>query len=463
MPISTARSLCSSLLLASLVGGSLITLSGCGNSSGPPPKTAIASDEAPPAPDPAQTAPVPTPAKPPVPESQRVPDELASVPSLILGGKSSQALNLLTDYITKHPTDPRAYSLRGGLYTQVQKRTEALADLTKVVELSPGDADALHSRGLFYLMQGPQESARADFEQALKHNPAHIEAANHLGLMQLSSGEFLPAIDSFKIAIVGAPQNAHYLNNRGLAYWRAGNHELARADFDAAVQLNPRDANPYSNRGQLSLVQKKFEDAVSDFSHAIANDPYNIAHYRFRHAAYLKLGRLIDADNNGRRIVWLRNLFKLQAEIQKNPGDLALQLRLGRHFLQERDDQLALKIFNGILAADSQHADALIGRAQVAHSRQEYQKVIDDCSALLKSGESFEARSLRGDAFFQLRKFDEAITDFEAAKRFDRQVADAYYQRSQQRTNAGDQAGAEADLAKYKQFAPRLQTADAAE
>jgi len=399
-----------------------------------------------------------------VPEEKRVPEQLKAIPAQVAEGKSEEALKTLASWIAEHPQDPRGYTLRAGVHAQTAKREAAVADLNKAVELSPNDADILHSRGLFYLMHGPQASAKPDFEQALKLDPKQHEAANLLGLLKLSAGEFASSIKDFDLAIATNPNSHSYYNNRGLAHWRAGNPDLARADFDSALKVKPQDANALSNRGQLSLQQKKFEAAVADFTSAIAVDPYNMTHYRFRHAAYLKLGRLVDAENNGRHIVWLRKLFQLQEEIRKQPGNNRLLVRLGQHFAEEHDDVTALKVFNGILKKSPNELSALLGRAQVLMHNQDFQQVVNDCNTVLQlQPSSYDAHSLRGDAWFQLRKYDEAIADFEAAQRFDRMVSDAYSLRSQQRAAAGDRAGADADLAKSKQMAPKLQTADAVE
>lgn len=437
------RWILASLLLASVVG--------CGKSDSTPQQAALGEQpgsEAPPK---------------PVPENQRVPQELIAIPGLAASGKSGEALKILGDWISSHPGDPRGYTLRAGIHAQDGRRDEAVADLNKLVELSPGDADAIHSRGLFYLMYGPQEKARQDFEAALKVDPRHEESSNHLGLVKLSAGEFLAAIKDFDVAIQGNPKNHSYFNNRGLAYWRGGNLELARTDFDTALKVNPEDANSFSNRGQLLVQQGKYEEAIADFTSAIAHDPYNMSHFRFRHAAYLKLGRLVDAENNGRRIVWLRKLFALQDEVRRHPEDQKCQVRLGRHFAEGHDDVMALKVFDNVLKNSPDEISALIGRARIMLQRKEYQQVIDNCTAILKLENSFDALSLRGDAWFELKKYDEAIADFEAAQRFDRQVSDAYYLRSQLRTAAGDQTGAAADLAKSKEMSPKLQTADGAE
>lgn len=443
--------------LLCLSGLALFSMTGCGTAGSPAVENSVERQ----AEAGSTTASIPQPE--PVPEEMRVPEELSKIPAMILAGKTDDALKLLEDWIAKHPQDPRGYTLRAGVYSQTGNRDATISDLNKFVELSPNDADALHSRGLFYMMQGPTELARADFEAAIKIDPSHDEAANHLGLLKLSNGEFLASIGNFDTAIKANPTNYSYFNNRGLAYWRAGNLELARADFDAAVKVSPQNANARSNRGQLAFQQKKYEEAISDFTTAIASDPYNLNHYKYRQAAYLKLGRLMDAENNGRRIVWLRNLFHLQEAVQKQPENLRLQVRLGEHFAEEKDNEMALKVFNSILQNFPNETAARLGRAQVMMQNQEYQKVVEDCSTILQTESLYEAFSLRGDAWFQLGKYNEAIADFEASQRFDRQVSDAYYLRSQQRAAAGDQPGADADLLKSKQIAPKMQTADAVE
>lgn len=446
MPLSLLATARRTLFILPLLSLFLFPISGCGRGGDSSPQTTESSD----------------PPKP-LPEDQRVPDELKNVPALALSGNFRGALKILDSWITEHPEDPRGYTLRAGVYSQTRQRESAIADLNKAVELSPTDADLFHSRGLFYLMHGPLESARPDLERALELNPRHDDAANHLGLLKLSSGAFAESVKNFDAAISANPNNHSYYNNRGLAHWRAGSIELARADFDSALKLKPQDANALSNRGQLAMQQKQYEGALRDFTSAIKSDPYNLSHYNFRQTVCLKLGRLLEASHNAKRIVWLKELFRLQQEVHKHPENQELQVELGNHFARESDDVMALKVFEALLAHAPDNSQGRLGRAQIMMRKGEFQKVVDECTAVLRRESSYDAHSLRGDAWLKLGKYDEAIADFEASERFDSQVGEAYTLRAKQRAASGDHSGADADRTKAKAFSGKLQTADAEE
>ena len=110
------------------------------------------------------------------------------------------------------------------------------------------------------------------------------------------------------------------------------------------------------------------------------------------------------------------------------------------HYADDRQWENAVSDFNKVLQLDPDSADALLGRAKVWLAQCEFQKAIDDCARALKHSSRRKIYSVRGDAYLELGDYDRAIADYERSRRFDPQVARAYWQRSQQRKATGSRA-----------------------
>ncbi|MFO1021783.1 MAG: tetratricopeptide repeat protein [Planctomycetales bacterium] len=422
-------------------------LAGCGKSSAPKP---VAQEQ--------QKSTEVAASSEPTPQSP-LPKYLQEAVRLISIKEFTKAEQELTRLLVDHADDSQVYALRAGLFASSGRGKEALTDLNRAIELAPKNTDHLYARGLLYLTARMLNQAVQDFQSVVQLKPDHPQAANNLALIYVTQGDYDRGIREFDQILKRDSKRGDVLNNRGLAHWKAGHFELALADFNSALQLNPKNVNTLSNRGQLYYSQARFDEAVSDFTSATAYDPYNLTHFQNRQMAYLKKGRLVEAEENGKRIVWLRKLFQLQREHQKHPESADLRIQLARHFMEGKEFDKAALFLDDLLSRNSKLIPALLGRAELRTQQQQWAKVIEDCSAVLAQEDSFDARSLRGDAYFQLRKLDEAIADYEASQRFDAQVADAYYQRSRKRQSAGDPAGAKADLAHAQELNPKLSTA----
>lgn len=434
------------ILLLSVLSIS-VTLMGCGKSA---PQTTIAKDQ--------QKNVDVVPSAPP---QAPLPESLQEATRLISVGEFTKAEKELDRVILEQPEESQAFALRAGVRVKSNRGKEALADLNKAIELAPKNPDHLYSRGLLYLTARLLNDAVKDFQAVLQLKPDHPHAGNNIGFIYVTQGDYDRGIREFDQILKRDSKRVDVLNNRGMAHWKAGHLELALADFTTGLQIDPRNISTLSNRGQLHYSQARFDEAISDFTSATAYDPYNLSHYQNRQLAYLKKGRLVEAEENGKRIVWLRDLFKMQREHERHPESADLRVRLARHFMEGKESDKATLLLDDLLKKNPKLIPALISRAELWTQKQEWTKVVEDCGTVLTVDDSFDARSLRGDAYFHLGKLDEAIADYEVSQRFDAQVADAYYQRSRRRQSAGDLPGAKADLTHAQELNPKLSTAAA--
>ena len=81
--------------------------------------------------------------------------------------------------------------------------------------------------------------------------------------------------------------------------------------------------------------------------------------------------------------------------------------------------------------------------------------VVELNEAIRLKPDSPHAYNARGYAYLRLKEYKRAITDFDQAIRLDPLYGNAYHNRGVARRASGDREGAEADLAKEREFGAR--------
>jgi tetratricopeptide (TPR) repeat protein len=348
------------------------------------------------------------------------------------------------------------YFQRAGILADAGEDQLALNDYSRAVELSPDEVRYHNMRGLFLLTRKQPDTALTDFTTAIQIDPKYVQAWNNRGLVRLAQNQFEEAVDDFNHAIEIDPEYADGFNNRGFAYFQQGNDQQAFNDFNQTIELNPDYVNAYNNRGMLFMRSKQYQDAIADFSEAIRLDEINVKHYQNRKAACEKLGQTEQAEADGRHIAWLLKLGRLNATVAQNPAVPDAYILRANHLADGGQTEIAMTNFERAIEVAPDSAAGLVGRAEWWFRQGNLQKTIDDATSALEKEPSHKALALRGDAWFGLGRYDEAIVDFTTARRLDDTVALAYFRRAQQRSQQGDTAGAQADLAMAQRLNPSI-------
>jgi len=86
---------------------------------------------------------------------------------LLMDGKKSQAVEVLTRAIGQDPKYKEAYTWRAAALSEIGRPQDALADYTKAIELDPNDAYLYDQRSMLYRNAlRDKEKAEADKEKA---------------------------------------------------------------------------------------------------------------------------------------------------------------------------------------------------------------------------------------------------------------------------------------------------------
>ena len=443
-PLLHADSLRRFIVLPSVALAAALLISGCGGTDEPPAQSAAETQ--------ADSAVNAAQGEPTVDATAQTEELVNSAVVMIGEQKFGEALQQLNDAIKLDRDCAEAYFQRAGILADARKYDrQALNDYSRAVELKPNETRYHNMRGLFLLTRQQYDGAESDFTAAVQTDPKYVQAWNNRGLVKLALGDYQAAIADFDKAIEIDPNYADGFNNRGFAWFQAAVDQNALADFNRTIELKPDFVNALNNRGMLYMKLKQFQAAADDFSEAIRLDEANIKHYQNRRAAYQQLGLAGQADADADRIKWLVRLSQINTAVSQNPDRPDAYIERANHLAAGGRHEIALTNFERAIDVAPERSTGWVSRAKYWLEQGDAQKAIEDATTAIEMSESsdtefsHQAFSIRGDAYYQLGKFDDAITDYGRAKRIDAQVAQAYLKRAGLRNQQGDKAGAQAD------------------
>ena len=365
---------------------------------------------------------------------------------------------LLSQSIGLDPENASLYNRRARIYIKLRQFANALADFAAAVRLDPENPKLRNERALFLLSRGDTRQAIKDLNYAIELSPEFPEAHNNRGLIYVARTDYSRAIKNFSVALRLRPDYTDALNNRGFSYLQSGETDKAVLDFDKAIKLKPDDANAWNNRGMLFL-QKEDEKAVRDFSEVIRRNLYNPQFYLLRRQALLKLKKFAEARADAAKVEWLGELANLNQRIAHEPADPKRYLVRGKFWFEAREWNRALADFDRAIKINYQLSVAYSGRAAVHLKQENFKKAIADCVLAIAIEPHQEAFSIRGDAHLETGAYEQAIVDYTEAKRIDSSVAQAYFLRSQELQEIGEEEQASQALKQALALDPSLKQA----
>ena len=373
----------------------------------------------------------------------------------VKAGDSKGAIELLSQVIGNDPNNARAFAIRADIYAARKQDANALADFGSAIRIEPETPKWRNARGFFLFTRGKRDAALRDLNAAITLDGKYAEALNNRGLVHVGGQEYQLAIKDFDEAIRADAKYADAWNNRGFAHFRSDQHAKALADFNQALACDKKFIMAYNNRALLRMARKEYREAVADCTQAIGLDSDNPRFYQLRREAYRRMGKAKEALADGEMMIWLITYQRLSQQIARAPRGADGYILRARHLAEQGRTGAALADYQRAIAVEPAKAvDAYIDRARHWISQKQWQKALEDCQSALKSGATHEAWSLRGEAYKGLEMWDEAISDFVKARRFDDVVAATYAARAEVHKKAGRTAEAEADTKRAVELDP---------
>ncbi len=370
----------------------------------------------------------------------------------VVSGNHAVAIEAISQAIGLSPDDASLFRMRADVYVLHGENANARVDFSTAIRLAPDSADYYNYRGYFLMSQRLTKEAVTDFEKAIQLNPAHAAALNNRGLIHLTNEDYKAAEADFSKAIEGDRKFADAWNNRGFTRFKLNQFDAALPDLQQALRIQETYVTAWNNSGLVYMQQNKYEDALKAFARASELEPMDMRWLNHHRAALLKLNRFEEAQKDANKLAWIEELNLLSQQAARNSRNSAAWIVRGKHLMNGSQYGAAIQDFTRALIVNPGNADALRGRASAWLATGELQKAMLDCDESIVVKSSQEAYSLRGDLWMRLENFDNAISDFESAGRFDEQVAIAYEKRADIRREAGKSDEAKTDLQRAREI-----------
>ena len=247
------------------------------------------------------------------------------------------------------------------------------------------------------------------------------------------------AISAFNRALTLDPKYAEAYAALGKAYGLQyeegqGGRELmekARSACDHAVASTPSLAEGHTCLGNVFRATGEYDQAVAQFREATTLDPTSDDAFRGLADAYEKLNKPNEAEATFRKAISLR------------PQYWGGYNWLGFFYWQQGRYDDAARMFKEVVALmpDNFRGYSNLGAMYVVQGR--YAQAIDALQKSLAIRPTVEVYDNLGNAYFSMRRFDEAARNFEEGLKFDKtswlswgNLGDAYYQVPGKRTEA---------------------------
>jgi len=224
------------------------------------------------------------------------------------------------------------------------------------------------------------------------------------------------AISAFNRALSLDPKYAEAYAGLGKAYWLGyqegyGTSEWmqkARSACDQAVARGPRLADAYTCLGNVDRGTGQYEKAVDQFQKATTLDPTSDDAFRGLADVYQKLNKISDGEATFRKAISLR------------PQYWDGYNWLGVFYWQQGRYDDATKMFTEVisLTPDNFRGYSNLGGIYVLQGR--YQEAIPMLEKSVSIRPTAQVYNNLGNAYFSMRRFDEAARNFEEGLKFEK-------------------------------------------
>ena len=256
-------------------------------------------------------------------------------------GDLAQAEKLLRQMIQKDPSYGPAYEALYGLYMREKRAPQAEAVLRLRIEKNPKQTGAVIQLADYYAGQGNTTEMNATL-QRLRDARASMPG------VRMAVGDFYAAHKDYDKALGEYQQAIQEDSKNEIAYRKRmanilvaqGKMDQAQAELDKVLKRDPNDSEARLVKANMDLKsgqRAKVSDAVNIYKDLTAERPNN-ADLQFSYARAL----LAKGDRPAARA-------ELSAAIRRQPTNVAPRLALAQLSLEERKDEEALGLANGVL------------------------------------------------------------------------------------------------------------------
>lgn len=348
------------------------------------------------------------------PDNWRLKLEIAKIQILNLDFEAAKSIG---ESIKEHVNEPAVHVLHGDLMMLGQKYDMAEKAYKKTLKIRPNDNAAQVRLAICYLFQNKDLLAEEIYWELAAQNPSSPEVLIQMGKYWKIKGDIDKAEEFIKQAALNSPNDLAYKRELAEFYYEAEMYAKAYSTLDAMHQKNP--SNRYINKFLIDtlLLQNRFQEAKSllkTFSQKSLGDlDWNLLKGKY----HLLSREAIHA------------VYHFSSVLDKEPNFPAAHYLLALAHLTGGQSNLARQSVMRALTLDPEFVEAELLLADIYYKKREYNLSIEHALRIIKKEpENYRAHLIAGNADLSLRKYQDALKRFAAARLLNPDlVAPIYY------------------------------------
>lgn len=334
-----------------------------------------------------------------------------------------EAIRTTREITANYPLEGEAYLQLGRLLQGEARYDEAIEVLQRGLAIDPQAKDLHNTLGLVYSEQGNHDQAIAAHERYLALAPALPNAHDSLGMSYQWAGRYDEAVNEYNRAIALNPDfevaRVHLANT----YYQQGRYQAAAEQFKRYIEIAPSDDERGRGYDSLALIYSRRKD-------------------------YRKAAQAAQKASRYSRLTILQQIMVLTDLGSLTKAEVMNQQLLEQQTNTNRGRRWNLKwhhFFRGYIALKRSQSDAAIENFKEATRHPTLSWTADpleDCLA---------------NAYLELRRFDEAVTEYERILKLNPNYPLAHYHLAQAYDHQGQVERARTE---YKEFLQVWSNAD---
>lgn len=342
------------------------------------------------------------------------------------------------------------YVERGAAQRRLGRDGAAIADFTAAIEVLDRNADAYEKRGDLWLKKFQLDKAIADLSASLALQPKSYVARLRRGQAYYYKRQAAKALPDFEAAMQltqkSSPRYVEALVRRAYALFPLKRFKDASADLNAALKAEPKRIDLHLMIGKAALWQKDYKAAVAAFTiladAKVTQSPdLKVKSLEFRAQAKIELGEKAQAAADLTQVIALTKgrdpkIFLVRGRLYQETGSLENAVSDFTTYI----DKVTKAGF------PAQAYTAHVRRALALYRLKRFDEAIADWDKAIAAKPIAYVYYQRGLAWHGAKQTDKAIADFDTAIKKDKTLVVAYVARGKSRLALGETAKAEADF-----------------
>jgi tetratricopeptide (TPR) repeat protein len=338
----------------------------------------------------------------------------------------------------------RAYHGHAAALCGQSRFDQAIVDCNQALDLTPDDARAYAIRASARNGLRDFDHAIADCEQALRIDPNLARAYTTRAAAYTGRYDYDRAIADCTEAVRIKPGDVEALQLRASAYNALYEFDKAIVDCTEAVRIKPGDARSYVIRSHARREKEDTARALADAEEAIRLEPRSSEAYFARGQAFSSL------ENNDRAIADYSEAIRLDPKLAE-----AYVLRVGAYRSKGDRDRASAEVREMIQRLEPRTAEEYYAHGWFFNDVKEYDRAIADLDAAIRMNPRYvDAYYERALSHKRKKDLESELKEYNAVINYFPRNAGFYNRRGNLFHNRGDQDRAIADYSEAIRLSP---------